>query len=255
MEEKRTIPLPADPLNAGRKRTIAIAAGAVVAVAVGIVSVVAVAGGSSPRKGAVGVVAATESSSPYATDSGGGYSQQPQFTWSARAGLPPGSPVSKPSSAPAPPASTSVAAPPPTGPITNPVQPTSVAAPPPSIVTKAPAPPQSSAPPPPPTSKAPTSYQVSGTVSCVSGHSVAGVWVQAAQGSGYSPWQGIGNGSTSRYWYTLPSTMPFSLHVGCGGTTASWGVSLTTPQAPGPVANFTCHDVSGQAEYGTCNLQ
>ena len=82
-----------------------------------------------------------------------------------------------------------------------------------------------------------------------------GVWVQAAQGSGYSPWQGIGNGSTSRYWYTLPSTESFSLHVGCGGTTASWGVAVTTPDTSGPVANFTCHDVSGQAEYGMCDLQ
>ncbi|WP_194915505.1 hypothetical protein [Catenulispora rubra] len=255
MEEKRTIPLPADPLNARRKRTIAIAAGAVVAVAVGVVSVVAVAGGSSPHKPAVGVAAATESSSPYATDSGGGYSQQPQFTWSARAGLPPGSPTAKPSTPATPPSSTSVAAPPPTGPVTNPAPPTSVAAPPPSTVTKVAAPPTTSAPPPPSTSKAPTTYQISGTVSCVSGHSVEGVWVQAAQGSGYSPWQGIGNGSTSRYWYTLPSTMSFSLHVGCRGTTAAWGVALTTPQAPGPVANFTCHDVSGQAEYGTCDLQ
>jgi hypothetical protein len=89
----------------------------------------------------------------------------------------------------------------------------------------------------------------------VSGNSVEGVWVQAAQGAGYSPWQGIGNGSTSRYWYTLPAQIPFSLHVGCGGTTAAWGVALTTPQTPGPVANFTCHDVEGQAGYGTCDLQ
>lgn len=79
--------------------------------------------------------------------------------------------------------------------------------------------------------------------------------MQAAQGAGYSPWQGIGNGSTSRYWYTLPTTESFSLHVGCGGTTAAWGVALTTPETPGPVANFTCHDVSGQAEYGKCDLQ
>jgi hypothetical protein len=84
---------------------------------------------------------------------------------------------------------------------------------------------------------------------------VQGVWVQAAQGSGYSPWQGIGNGSTSRYWYTLPDTMSFSLHVGCGGTQANWGVALTSVQASGPVANFTCYDVAGQANYATCTLQ
>lgn len=235
MEEKRTVPLPADPAVAGRKRTIVIAAGAVTAVAVAVVSVVAVSGGSSPPdKTALGVAAATGGSSPYATDAGGGYSQQPPFTWSARPGDP-SAPVSDP---------------PPSGQVNNPERPASDAAPPAKTVTKAPA---SAAPP--PTSKAPTPYQISGTISCVSGHSVEGVWVQATQGSGYSPWQGIGDGSTSRYWYTLPSTMSFSLHVGCGGTTASWGISLSTPLVSGPVANFTCHDVSGQAEYGACDLQ
>ncbi|GAA1965976.1 hypothetical protein GCM10009838_24550 [Catenulispora subtropica] len=89
----------------------------------------------------------------------------------------------------------------------------------------------------------------------MSGKSVEGVWVQAAQGSGFSPWQGIGNGSTSRYWYTLPASIPFSLHVGCGGTTSAWAVSTTTPTTDGPVADFTCHDVSDQPEYGTCDLQ
>jgi hypothetical protein len=250
MEEKRTVPLPADPAVAGRKRTIVIAAGAVIAVAVAVVSVVAVSGGSSSSdKPAVGVAAATGGSSPYATDASGGYSQQPQFTWSARPGQP-AAPTSTPPSSP----SVPVADPPPSGPVNNPERPASDAAPPAKTGTKPPASSPASVAPP-PTSKAPVSYQISGTVSCVSGHSVEGVWVQAAQGSSYSPWQGIGNGSTSRYWYTLPSTMSFSLHVGCGGTTASWGISLSTPLVPGPVANFTCHDVATQAEYGACDLQ
>jgi hypothetical protein len=249
MEEKRTVPLPADPAEAGRRRTIVIATGAVIAVAVAVVSVVAVSGGSSsPHKPALGAAAATGSSA-YATDAGaGGYSQPPGFTYSARPGQP-SAPVSTPSSSPL---SPPVADPPPSGvnssqPASNPV--------PPKTVTKAPASAPGSAAPPPSTSKAPAAYQISGTVSCVSGHSVEGVWVQAAQGSGYSPWQGIGNGSTSRYWYTLPSTMSFSLHVGCGGTTAAWGISLSTPLVPGPVANFTCHDVAGSAGYGDCDVQ
>lgn len=229
MEEKRTVPLPADPAEAGRRRTIVIAAGAVIAVAVAVVSVVAVSGGSSsPHKPALGAAAATGSSA-YATDAGaGGYSQPPGFTYSARPGQP-SAPVSTPSSSPP------VADPPPSG--VNSSQPASNPAPPKTVT------------------KAPAAYQISGTVSCVSGHSVEGVWVQAAQGSGYSPWQGIGNGSTSRYWYTLPSTMSFSLHVGCGGTTAAWGISLSTPLVPGPVANFTCHDVAGSAGYGDCDVQ
>ena len=251
MEEKQTIQLPPEPSAAGRRRTIAIAAGAVVAVGVGVVSVVAVAGGSSqPRKPALGAAAATSSPAPYVADSDGGYSQQPQFTWSPRPGVPsPSAPTTAPVSSATPPS-----APPPSGPVTVTSHAPTTA--PPKTVAKPPVSTAATAPPPPPaTSKAPAPYQISGTVSCVSGHSVEGVWVQASQGAGYSPWQGIGNGSTSRYWYTLPSAMSFSLHVGCGGTTASWAVAVTTPDASGPVANFTCHDIAGQAEYGKCDLQ
>ncbi|MEY9929040.1 hypothetical protein ABH926_003680 [Catenulispora sp. GP43] len=255
MEEKKTIPLPADPSAAGRKRTIAIAAGAVVAVAVGVVSVVAVAGGpSKPRKSTVGAAAATSTPGGYVTGSDGGYSQQPpQLTWSPRPGAPsPTTPTTATTASTS--SSAPVAAPPPSGSAGNPSPPASA---PPSTkaVPKPPASTVTAAPPPASTTKAPSQLQISGTISCVSGHSVEGVWVQASQGSGYSPWQGIGNGSTSRYWYTLPTTESFSLHVGCGGTTASWGVALTTPQTPGPVANFTCHDDAGSSEYGKCDLQ
>jgi len=248
MEDKPTVPLPADPAEARRKRTIVIAVGAVIAVAVAVVSVVAVTGGSSsPHKPALSAAAATGSSTD-ATDTGG-YSQPPGFTYSARPGQP-SAPASTPASSPS---SAPVADPPPSGPGSS--QPASNPAPPAKTVTKAPASSPASAAPPPSTSKAPVSYQISGTISCVSGNSVEGVWVQASQGSGYSPWQGIGNGSTSRYWYTLPSTESFSLHVGCGGTTAAWGISLSTPLVPGPVANFTCHDVQGQSGYGDCEVQ
>lgn len=248
MEEKRTVPLPADPAVAGRRRTIVIAAGAVIAVAVAVVSVVAVSGGSSsPNKPVLGAAAATGSSASVA-DAGSGYSPPPGFTYSARPGQP-SAPVSTAHTSPSPPP---VADPPPSGVTSS--QPASNPAPPAKTVTKPPASSPASAAPP-STSKAPSQYQISGTISCVSGSSVEGVWVQASQGSGYSPWQGIGNGSTSRYWYTLPSTESFSLHVGCGGTTAQWGLSLSTPLVPGPVANFTCHDVSGQSGYGDCDVQ
>jgi hypothetical protein len=97
--------------------------------------------------------------------------------------------------------------------------------------------------------------KVSGQVSCVSGKSVKGVWVQAAKGSGYSPWKGLGNGSTSDYWYTLPVHESYSLHVGCGGTTASWAVSDSTPVVGGTHNSFDCVDVPGQSGYGTCRLR
>ena len=241
MEEKRTVPLPADPAEARRGRTVVAAGGAVAIAAVAVASVVAVsAGSSSPRKPVLGAAAASNSSADC-------YSQQPRFTYSARPGEPP-APTS-PSTHSAPLAQSS----PPSAPADNPAQAASSPAPPKTVTKTASAP--AKAAPPPSSSKAPAPYQISGTISCLSGQSVEGVWVQAAQGSGYSPWQGTGDGSTARYWYTLPSETSFSLHVGCGGTPDTWGISVSTPLVPGPVADFMCHDVAGQADYGGCELR
>jgi len=96
------------------------------------------------------------------------------------------------------------------------------------------------------------SVGVTGQISCVSGKSVEGVWVSASQGSGYAPWKGLGNGSTSDYWYTLPVSESYSLHVGCGGTTSSWAVATYSPTVGGTHNSFNCYDVSGRADYGTC---
>ena len=96
---------------------------------------------------------------------------------------------------------------------------------------------------------------MSGQVSCVSGNSVEGVWVQAADGAGWAPWQGLGNGSTSNWWFTLPENEAWSLHVGCGGSTSSWAVADYTPWVTGSYNAFNCYDVAGQADYGTCALR
>jgi hypothetical protein len=116
-----------------------------------------------------------------------------------------------------------------------------------------PAPSPQLAPPPPATSSATSANgQISGQVSCTSGNSVEGVWVAAAQGSGWAQWQGLGNGSTSNYWYTLPTSEPYSLHVGCGGTPSSWAVAAYSPQVSGTQNSFNCIDVAGQPGYKTC---
>lgn len=100
-----------------------------------------------------------------------------------------------------------------------------------------------------------TSLKVSGQISCVSGNSVEGVWVQAARGSGFAPWQGLGNGSTSDWWYTLPVSEPYALHVGCGGTTATWKVATFSPTVGGAHNSFNCFDVAGASGFGTCRLR
>jgi hypothetical protein len=97
-----------------------------------------------------------------------------------------------------------------------------------------------------------TSFKVTGQVSCESGNSVEGVWVQAGDGPGYASWKGLGNGSTSDWWFTLPKDEPYSLHVGCGGSTSSWAVATYSPTVTGAQNSFNCYDVSGEANYGTC---
>jgi hypothetical protein len=108
---------------------------------------------------------------------------------------------------------------------------------------------------PPPPSPTAASFKVTGQVSCVSGNSVEGVWVQAGDGAGWAPWQGLGNGSTSDWWFTLPKTESYSLHVGCGGTTSSWAVATYSPTVTGAHNSFNCYDVADQANYGTCILR
>jgi hypothetical protein len=96
------------------------------------------------------------------------------------------------------------------------------------------------------------SFAVSGTVSCVSGDSVEGVWVQADDGAGWAPWVGLGNGSTSTWSFTLPEQESYSLHIGCGGTTASWAVADYSPAITAATSAFNCVDVSTEANYGAC---
>jgi hypothetical protein len=97
-----------------------------------------------------------------------------------------------------------------------------------------------------------TSFKVTGQVSCESGKSVEGVWVQASDGPGYASWKGLGNGSTSDWWFTLPKDESYSLHVGCGGSTSSWAVATYSPTVTGAQNSFNCYDVAGEANYGTC---
>jgi hypothetical protein len=180
-----------------------------------------------------------------AFSSGGGSSSG--FVPSAEAGIPMPStgvvapPASQPPAAQPPAAvAPAAAAPAPAAPAAPPAE---------SPTPPAPAP----APPPPSTSSATSAnVKISGQVSCTSGRSVEGVWVAAAQGSGFAPWRGLGNGSTSDYWYTLPISEPYSLHVGCGGTTANWAVAAYSPQVSGTQNSFNCIDVAGQPGYKTC---
>jgi hypothetical protein len=101
--------------------------------------------------------------------------------------------------------------------------------------------------------------EVSGDVTCLSGNSVEGVWVQADVDSGFAPWQGVNVsgkafGSTSKWWWRLPRGESYSLHVGCGGTQANWAVAVYTPVVSGTPNSFDCIDIASDAGYGTCYM-
>ncbi len=99
------------------------------------------------------------------------------------------------------------------------------------------------------------SVEVTGQLSCTSGRPVEGVWVQAGSGSGFAAWKSVENGADADYWYSLPKSEPYALHVGCGGTKATWAMTAYTPQENGTHNSFNCIDVSGQSGYGTCLLR
>lgn len=75
------------------------------------------------------------------------------------------------------------------------------------------------------------SVTVSGTVRCPSGAAVAGVWVQSTGGGSKfaSRWAQPGAATVNGYSATVNSGM-VELHVGCGGTSSSWGSDQWTPR-------------------------
>jgi serine/threonine protein kinase len=99
-----------------------------------------------------------------------------------------------------------------------------------------------------------TPMKISGSVSCISGNAVVGVYVDASKGSGFSPWQGQGSGATATFQYTLPLKESYSLHVGCGGSPSKWEVADYSVTVSTAVNNFSCDDVPGQSDYGTCHV-
>jgi hypothetical protein len=96
------------------------------------------------------------------------------------------------------------------------------------------------------------SYEITGQVTCMSGNSVEGVWVQAAEGKGWASWMKLGNGSTSDWWLKLPENESYTLAVGCGGSPENWAVTAHTPWVNGGHNSFNCFDVPGGQDYGQC---
>ena len=97
---------------------------------------------------------------------------------------------------------------------------------------------------------------VGGSVSCLSGNNVEGIWVSAS--SGTSSWAKMsvpGNTNSAVSWsYTLTSGNSYFIHVGCGGNPNNWAVNTYSGTRTGNSSGLICYDtpVDGDPYYGQC---
>ncbi|MEV0186739.1 chitinase [Streptomyces sp. NPDC050625] len=99
-----------------------------------------------------------------------------------------------------------------------------------------------------------TSTHIYGQVRCESGQPIVGVWVQTSRSadSRFAAWRGIKDGSKADWWTDIPKNERYSLHVGCGGTPASWATENMTGTYAVPNKSFDCVDIAGDPRYETC---
>lgn len=87
---------------------------------------------------------------------------------------------------------------------------------------------------------------IKGTVTCANGKGVVGVWVRSSrQGSKFAAWKKTAAASAS-YSAQVSTSLPtsISLHVGCGGSTKTWGSDDFSPMIA---------DVAGSATISVTN--
>jgi hypothetical protein len=88
----------------------------------------------------------------------------------------------------------------------------------------------------------------SGTVTCIDQEQVVGVWVNVSGGaSNFATRSGSGY---SQHWSYNTQGRPYSLTVGCGGSTASWRYSTSTPYYSTGWSSVSCFP-GGSYGYGT----
>ena len=73
-------------------------------------------------------------------------------------------------------------------------------------------------------------------------------------GSGWATLIPADGSSEAEYEFKLPTSESYSLHVGCGGTAASWGIAVYSPFEEPPSNSFECHDIPGGTDYKSCDL-
>lgn len=106
--------------------------------------------------------------------------------------------------------------------------------------------------------EAPAAYAstaIAGSVACVSGNDVEGVWIDAD--SGTDDWARMnvpgGTSSAVSWTYTLTSGTGYHFHVGCGGSPSNWAVSTYSGHRTGNSNSAICYDIAYESPYGTCS--
>lgn len=93
---------------------------------------------------------------------------------------------------------------------------------------------------------------LAGSVVCLSGQPVVGVWIAASTGQRDSGYAHLGTansaggnyptGPTATYSFSLQNGTTYSVHVGCGGTVADWKSSDDSPLLSARSVTLHCAD-------------
>jgi hypothetical protein len=87
---------------------------------------------------------------------------------------------------------------------------------------------------------------ISGSLSCVTGNAVEGVWVAANNST--SGWAilnvGSGSSSTVSWHYTLNNGGSYYIHVGCGGSPSNWATNNYSSTVSGNLPSLICYDTA-----------
>ena len=87
-----------------------------------------------------------------------------------------------------------------------------------------------------------------GTAMCADQSKVVGVWVNVSGGT--SGWASRSGSGYSQNWSYNTQGRSYSLTVGCGGTTARWATSTSTPYFSKSWSSVTCFP-GGSYGFGT----
>lgn len=91
---------------------------------------------------------------------------------------------------------------------------------------------------------------IQGHVVCTSGSNVVGVWVASADGKGNFATLRTDPHEPGSYFLGSVSAFPYSLHVGCGGTSRDWGVEARSPELTLTAVDLACDDST--VDSSTC---